>query len=57
MRKSRNILRSHYPEYLKNKEIRWNFTKFLINRKGTPIIRFAPTISPDDLEDKIKSLL
>ena len=37
--------------------IKWNFTKFLISRDGSKIERFAPTVKPESLEDKIKSLL
>jgi len=39
------------------KDIKWNFTKFLIDREGNIVARFAPTFKPEDLEDKIKSLL
>ena len=41
---------------LSNK-IKWNFTKFLIDRNGKVIKRFAPTVEPKDIEDKIKELL
>ncbi len=37
--------------------IKWNFTKFLVDRKGNIIERFAPTTKPEDIEAKIKSLL
>ncbi|CAG2114784.1 unnamed protein product [Medioppia subpectinata] len=37
--------------------IKWNFTKFLIDQKGIPIKRYAPTISLNDIESDIKSLL
>jgi len=29
-------------------DVTWNFEKFLINRKGEPVARFAPDITPDD---------
>lgn len=38
-------------------DIKWNFTKFLIDREGNVIGRFAPTFSPLQLEEKIKELL
>ncbi len=51
-------------EYLKSekggiigKNIKWNFTKFLIDKDGKVIERFAPTKKPEDIEEKIKSLL
>ncbi|MDY3331436.1 MAG: glutathione peroxidase [Pelistega sp.] len=37
--------------------IKWNFTKFLINKKGEVVDRFAPTTSPAKLHDVIASLL
>ena len=37
--------------------IKWNFTKFLIDRKGNVVERFAPTATPESLEDKIKAIL
>lgn len=38
-------------------EIKWNFTKFLVNREGKVVARFAPTCSPEELEEHIKVLL
>lgn len=38
-------------------DIKWNFTKFLINKEGDVIERFAPTYEPQRIEEKIKSLL
>lgn len=37
--------------------IKWNFTKFLIDRNGNVIERYAPTVSPSKIEGKIKELL
>ncbi len=37
--------------------IKWNFTKFLIDRGGTPIMRFAPTDKPSKIEQKIATIL
>lgn len=41
-------------KYLKNQKggtfgdfIKWNFTKFVINKEGQPIERFAPTTEPE----------
>ena len=38
-------------------KIKWNFTKFLVDRDGKVIERFAPTVTPEKIEDKIKALL
>lgn len=41
----------------KDSDIRWNFTKFLINRDCTVIKRYAPTTKPEDIEKDIKAML
>ena len=38
-------------------QIKWNFTKFLVNRKGEVVGRYAPTTSPKKMEKEILSLL
>ena len=42
---------------LGSEKIKWNFTKFLVNRDGKVIARFAPTVKPKDLTKDIESLL
>jgi glutathione peroxidase len=37
--------------------IKWNFTKFLVDRKGEVVKRFAPTDTPQSLEGAIEALL
>ena len=37
--------------------IQWNYAKFLIDRKGTVVERFAPTEVPAKLEEAIEALL
>jgi glutathione peroxidase len=37
--------------------IKWNFTKFLIDRSGQVVGRFAPTTTPESLKEKIEALL
>jgi len=51
-------------KYLKYKQggtlgdfIKWNFTKFLIDRNGQPIKRYAPLDAPFDFEDTIVKTL
>lgn len=50
--------------YLKTKKsglfgrkIRWNFTKFLIDKKGVAIKRYSPTVKPERLEKDILQLI
>ena len=45
------------PDYASNPDIKWNFTKFLIDRKGRVIARFEPTVTPEQLENDIAQLL
>ncbi|MGM8212493.1 glutathione peroxidase [Virgibacillus sp. W0430] len=40
-----------------NKKIKWNFTKFLINRQGHVITRFAPQTKPENIKDDIERAL
>jgi len=39
------------------KKITWNFTKFLIDREGNVLRRYAPQVKPEDLEADIVKLL
>lgn len=38
-------------------KIKWNFTKFLVDRNGNVVERFAPTTTPDKIEEKVAALL
>ena len=38
-------------------KIKWNFTKFLIDREGRVVKRYAPTFKPEKLEQDISNLL
>ena len=37
--------------------IKWNFTKFLVNREGNVLQRYAPATTPESIEEDIKKLL
>ena len=50
-------LKDEAPGLLGSKKIKWNFTKFLVNKNGDVIKRFAPTVTPDKLESEIKAAL
>jgi Glutathione peroxidase len=45
------------PGVLGSKSIKWNFTKFLVDRNGRIVKRFAPTVTPEKIESHIQSLL
>ena len=38
-------------------KIKWNFTKFLVDREGNVVERFAPTVTPEKMEEKIKEVI
>ena len=38
-------------------DIKWNFTKFLIDQNGKVIARFTPTYEPEKLVEQIEKLL
>ena len=44
-------------DYANNSDIKWNFTKFLVDRKGRVIARFEPTDKGEKLENAIKAAL
>ncbi|GIZ12050.1 glutathione peroxidase [Pseudomonas sp. NCCP-436] len=50
-------LKQRAPGLLGSQRIKWNFTKFLIGRKGAVVRRFAPTIRPQSLTGDIEALL
>lgn len=50
-------LKSEAPGILGSKKIKWNFTKFLVDKNGKVIERFGSVTKPEDLKDKIKELL
>ena len=50
-------LQDNFPEYLEDDSIKWNFTKFLIDREGSVVERFEPTTAPSDMAAEIEKLL
>lgn len=50
-------LKAEAPGVLGTKAIKWNFTKFLIDRRGHVVRRYAPTDKPEALEADIVALL
>ena len=41
----------------KEGDIKWNFTKFIVDREGNVVERYSPIEDPSTMEDKIKELL
>jgi glutathione peroxidase len=50
-------LKAAAPGLLGTEAIKWNFTKFLIDRYGLPVKRYASTTSPKNIREDIKKLL
>ncbi|HEY5238856.1 MAG TPA: glutathione peroxidase [Rhizomicrobium sp.] len=50
------FLKHEKPGVLGLEGIKWNFTKFLVDRAGHVVERFAPTAKPADLEQPIRAL-
>ncbi|MCY7279435.1 MAG: glutathione peroxidase, partial [Sphingomonas bacterium] len=49
--------KSEAPGLLGSKAIKWNFTKFLVDRSGKVAKRYAPTTKPEDIADDIEAVL
>ena len=50
-------LKAAAPGLLGSEAIKWNFTKFLVDRGGAVFKRYAPQTSPEELQDDIEQLL
>jgi len=50
-------LKKQAPGFLGTGGIKWNFTKFLVDRKGQVVERYAPTTKPEAIEADIAKLL
>lgn len=53
----RPVAKKMDPDYKNNSKIKWNFTKFLIDRQGNVVERFEPTTDMDVVAEKISELL
>ncbi len=52
-----NFLKGEKAGLFGTKNIKWNFTKFLVDRAGQVVGRFAPTTKPKDIEGAIAKVL
>ena len=52
-----NRLKDEAPGLLGSKAIKWNFTKFLVDRSGKVVKRYAPQTKPEELARDIEALL
>ena len=56
-RRFMNHLKEEKPGLLGTKAIKWNFTKFLIDKNGQVVSRHAPTETPASLASNIEKLI
>ena len=50
-------LKAEAPGLLGSEGIKWNFTKFLVDREGRVVSRYAPATSPESIARDIEALL
>lgn len=52
-----NYLKSKLSGGLFGRKIKWNFTKFVIDKNGNPVKRFSPITTPEKMESMIRKML
>ena len=52
-----DLLKSAQPGLLGTEGIKWNFTKFLVNGRGEVVARYAPSDTPEKIEQAVAGLL
>ena len=52
-----SYLKESLPGILGTQAIKWNFTKFLVNKEGQPVERYAPNDKPGEILKDIKKIL
>jgi glutathione peroxidase len=50
-------LKEEAPGLMGSRSIKWNFTKFLVDRSGKTVKRYAPTTKPEEIRADIEALL
>ena len=50
-------LQKNFPDYLPGDSIKWNFTKFLVDRAGKVRKRYSPSVRPERIAKEIAKLL
>ena len=56
-KKMDQLLKSIDPNYENNSDIKWNFTKFLVDKNGEVVSRYEPTFDVNEIEKNILKLL
>ena len=50
-------LKSAAPGFMGLNSIKWNFTKFLVDRSGRVVRRYAPSVTPEQIDGDIRAIL
>ncbi|WP_031552078.1 glutathione peroxidase [Oribacterium sp. FC2011] len=53
----KDFIAKQHPDYESTPDIKWNFTKFLIDRDGNVVDRFEPTMDMAQVEEKVAAIL
>ena len=53
----KGVVKKMDKDYKNNRNVKWNFTKFLIDREGEIVARFEPTASLKDVKAKVEEVL
>lgn len=51
------IVKKMDPDYANNSDIKWNFTKFLVDREGNVLDRFESTVDSKKIDEKIANII
>ena len=52
-----SYLKCHTRGISQNRAVKWNFTKFLVDRNGNVLKRYAPSVKPKEIQKDIEELL
>lgn len=51
------VVKENYPDNYEGNGVKWNFTKFLVDRDGNVKARFEPTVTPEELDPIVAATL
>ena len=53
----KDFVQKQHPDYESTPDIKWNFTKFLVDRSGEVVARFEPTHDMSDVRAQVEKVL